>query len=414
MDDLTLRAAVRAALAFVVTLVIGTMAVFATERITGDEGDAPEPTSTANPSEPGASPSVSPADGTWLMWVPGGLPDGVGGFVTTVPVIRTATTATADIAWLVRSLDAAGTVIDAPPDPYRIPIDVTGVEPAFAGFVPEPARGAIDSLEPGEGLMSETAAAIRGLGEGATLEFDTGGTVVVAGVLPDDVAGGYELLVDRATGEDIGVTHERYVLFQVRPGSQPNPNVVAAQLLPYLPEDAPYYAVEVRDPGSITYRRANDRELPLMLLKRRFGEFAAQLEPVTGVLTIDPVWVQERIVLADVPVLGPVTCHRKALAELQTAMIRIEAEGSGPLIAQVGDCFEASAVPDDPDGILSARDFGAAIDLNLASNQPGETPSQPDSVIRPMVENGFGWGGKDAWPQGALFRFRRPPPVPVV
>lgn len=409
MDDLTLRAAVRAALAFVVTLVIGSVAVFVVGRFTGnDDGDS-EPGAAASPSEP--APSGAPEAGAWLMWVPGGLPEGVGDSVTTVPVIRTATTATADIAWLVRSTDASGIVVDAPPDPYRIPIDVTGVDPTFAAFLPAAERAQIETLGPGEGLMSETAATIRGVGEGATLEFETGSSIVVAGIVPDHVAGGYELLVDRPTGEQIGVTHERYVLFQVRIGAQPSPRVLASQLLPYLPENAPYYAVEVRDPASITYRRANDRELPLMLLKRRFGEFAAQIDPVTGTLTVDPVWVQERIVLADVPVLGPVTCHRKALVELQTAMTRIEAEGSGPLITQVGDCFVASVAPDEPDGALSARDFGAAIDLNLAGNQPGETPTQPESVVRPMVENGFGWGGKDAWPQGALFRFRRPPPI---
>jgi hypothetical protein len=307
-------------------------------------------------------------------------------------------------------LDASGAVVDDPPDPDLIPIDVTGIEPTFAAFVPATVSGSIEGLQPGEGLLSESAAALREIDEGGTLEFDTGASVTVAGILPDEAMGGYELLVTRGTGEDIGVTHERYVLFRVRPGAHPPPASVAAQLLPYLPEDAPYYAVEVRAPEDVTFRRANDRELPLVLLKRRFGEFAAQIDPASGDLTIDPAWVQGRIVSQDVPVLGAVSCHRKALVELEDAMARVDADGTAALVVDVGDCFDPDAVVDDPSGTLSAADFGAAIEINLGGNEPGEEPTQPDSVVRAMTSNGFGWGGRDAWSQGALFRFRRPPP----
>jgi hypothetical protein len=409
MDELTIRALIRAAAAFAVTFVVGSIVVFSVSRISSDGGTDPEASGTPT----GPSATTSPTEEvfpTWLMWIPGGIPDGVGPSVTTVPVIRASTTATADIAWLVRVTDSAGTVVDEPEDPYLIPIDVTGVEPAFGAFVPEDVRGPIEDLQPGEGLLSETSAALRSVGEGATLEFDTGVTVTIAGILPDDALGGYELMVTRGTGEDLGVTHERYVLFQVRPGSAPASASVAAQLLPYLPEDAPYYAVEVRSPEDVIYRRANDRELPLMLLKRRFGEFAAQVDPATGALTIAPSWVQGRIVSQAVPVLGTISCHRKALLEIEDAMARVEADGTASLVTDVGDCFDPTAIVDDPNGTLSSADFGAAIEINLGGNEPGEEPTQPDSVVQAMGANGFGWGGRDAWAQGALFRFRRPPP----
>ena len=409
MDELTIRALIRAAFAFVSTLVIGSLVVFGASRLVSDD----EPTDAASPTPSGASPTVDPepeAYPTWLMWIPGGIPDGVGPSVTTVPVIRSATTATADIAWLSRSIDASGAVVDDPADPYLLPIDATGVDPTFPSFVPEDVRGPIESLLPGEGLLSETAAAVRELSTGATLEFQTGASVRIAGILPDDAMGGYELMVTRGTGEDIGVTHERYVLFQVRPGASPPAASIAGQLLPYLPEDAPFYAVEVRAPDAVVFRRANDRELPLVLLKRRFGEFAAQPDPVTGELTIEPAWVQGRIVSQAVPVLGSISCHRKALVEIEDAMARVEADGTATLVTDVGDCFDPTAIVDDPDGTLSAEDFGAAIEINLGGNEPGEEPTQPDSVVRAMTSNGFGWGGRDAWPQGAQFRFRRPPP----
>lgn len=409
MDELTLRALIRGALAFVATLVIGSIVVFGGTRLVSDD----EPIVTTSPTPSDASPTVPPepeAHPTWLMWIPGGIPDGVGPAVTTVPVIRSSTTATADIAWLSRSIDDVGTVVDDPADPYLIPIDATGVDPTFPSFVPDDVRGPIEDLLPGEGLLSETAAALRELRVGATLEFVTGTSVRVAGILPDDAMGGYELMVTRGTGEDIGVTHERYVLFQVRPGANPPAASIAAQLLPYLPEDAPFYAVEVRAPDAVVFRRANDRELPLVSLKRRFGEFAAQPDQASGELTIEPAWVQGRIVSQAVPVVGTISCHRKALVEIEDAMARVEADGTATLVTDVGDCFDPTAIVDDPNGTLSAEDFGAAIEINLGGNDPGEEPTQPDSVVRAMTSNGFGWGGRDAWPQGALFRFRRPPP----
>lgn len=409
MDELSRRALVRAVVAFAITFVVGGLVVFTGSTLLS-EGDV------AAPSSPSPTP-VSPSGGpepevfpTWLMWIPGGLPSGVGESVTRVPTISSATTATADVAWMSRSLDASGAVIEDPPDPSAIPIDVTGVEPTFPAFVPEEVRGPIDDLGPGEGLLSESGASLRGIGEGGTLEFDTGAAVTIVGVLPDDALGGYELMVTRSTGAGIGVTHARYVLFQVRPGAEPLPSSLALQLLPYLPDTARYYAVEVRAPGDVVYRRANDRELPLALLKRRFGEFGATIDPATGALTIDPAWVQERIVSQSIPVLGTVTCHRKALIELTDAMARVEADGTAELITDVGDCFDPTAQVDDPDGTLSSADFGAAIEINLGGNGPGEEPTQPDSVVQAMMANGFGWGGRDAWPQGALFRFRRPPP----
>jgi hypothetical protein len=336
----------------------------------------------------------------------------VGPSITAVPLIKTATTATADIAWLSRSLDASGLVIDDPSDPYLIPMDVTGVDPSFPAFIPDAARDAVQSLQPGEGLLSETAAALRDVGEGGTLEFDTGATVTVAGVVPDESIGGYELLVLRGTGEDIGITHERYVLFRVRPEADPDPISLSTQLLPYLPEDAPIYAVEVRPPDKITFRRANDRELPLALLKRRFGEFTAQVDPATGELTVDPAWIQDHIQDESLPVLGTVSCHRKVLVDLAAAVETLEAEDTASLITDVGECYAPSAIVDDPEGVLTARDFGGAIDINLSGNDPGDIPTQPDAVVEVMGDNGFGWGGMDAWPQGALFRSRRlPPPI---
>jgi len=56
---------------------------------------------------------------------------------------------------------------------------------------------------------------------------------------------------------------------------------------------------------------------------------------------------------------------------------------------------------------LTARAFGAAIDLNPATNDEGDPPDQPRKLVTAMGKAGFGWGGVDAYPQGATFRWNR-------
>jgi hypothetical protein len=408
MDELQRRALLRAAVAALVVLLVGGVAVFGVNRLrdTGEPVASPSPTGSAVP-----SPGDEPSQEAWLAWVPGGIPEGVGPAVTTVPVITQATTATSDIAWLERSVDASSVVVDDPPDPYLIPLDVTGIEPTYASFIPQPERELVENLMPGEAILSETEATLRGLGQGATMTFDTGTELTVVGTLPDALMGGHEVLVTKGTGEDLGVTHERYILFRVRPGAEPDPRNLAAQIEPLLPIDVPYPVVEVRPPGGTRFLRANDRELPPIALKLRFGEFAAIPDPSgDGPLQVDQAWESANITTEDVPILGPLTCHRKAFRPLREAMQVIAAGGDAGLITDRTGCYEPAVVLDDPSGLLTAVDFGAAVELNSRTNRPGNPPEQPDSIVQPMFANGFSWGGRYAWPQGALFRYRKYPP----
>ena len=408
MDDLQRRAALRAAIAAVVVLLIGTASVFGIEQLREGPGVVAGSPS-VGPSATGTA-TDAPVEETWLAWVPGGIAEGVGPAITTVPVITQATTATSDIAWLERSLDASSVVVDDPPEPYLIPIDATGVEPTYASFVPEPERPLIENLLPGEGILSRSAAALRGLGEDATLTFDTGASITIVGTLPDVAMGGHELLVTKGTGEELGVTTERYILFRVRPGASPSVDRLATEILPLLPVDARYPYVEVRAPGTTRWLRANDRELPLFALKQRFGEFTALPDLTgTGAIQIDPAWIGSRLVTQDLPVLGTVTCNRRAIRPLAAAMAEVEAAGPAAAVTDHGECFVPSLELDDPGGLLTAADFGAAIELNRRANRPGTPPAQSDALVDIMFANGFGWGGRDAWPQGALFRYRKLP-----
>ena len=406
MDPLTRRALFRALGAFVGVLVIGSIGIAAigTLRDKGAVhlgGPSPTPTATA---------SASPREDTWLAWVPGGLPEGFGTGLGNVHAVAEVAVQTADIAWLVGSLDADGVPADTPADPYMIPIDTVGIEPAYATFLPQPERSLVAELRPGEAILSETAAEMRGLGEGATMTFAGGQSVRIVGTLPDHLMGAYELLVPRPTGETIGVTHERYVVFHTRPDASSDPARLAAFFLPYVPTDYPYGEVEVRAPGQTPYVRANDRELPPMYLKARFGEFAAYPDASTpGSLVIDPTWVESHIVSQTLPVFGTVTCHAKTLKYLMSVADRLAASAQADPITGVGDCYAPEAAPDDPSGPFTGRPFGAVIDLNPGQNRPGDEPQQDTAVVRLMYRAGFGWGGRDAYQQGARFRYVHPP-----
>jgi len=406
MNDLHRRALVRGVATFATVAFVGSILAWALDG--GDGEAATSPSSSVSP-----SPSVSvapPAPSTWLTWVPGGLPASYGDLVSTVPDVVASTTATADIAWMTASLDADGNGVDEPQAPMMIPLEVTGVDPTFTAFIPQPERQLVQNLRADEGILSESEAQLRGLGPGATLLFRGGERIEVVGTLPDVLMGAYELLVSRETGARLGVTHERYVLFHLRPSSE----LTTADLVPafrdLLPADTPYPAVEVRAPGDTNYLRANDRAIPPVQLKLKFGEFEAHPSTSTSTdLVIDATWIQDHIQSATLPLLGTVTCHVKTLYLLKRAMKALgAADGTDP-VTDVGACFDPTASPNDPSGPLTAAAWGAAIDINPSGNPPGDRPSQPKELVQEMYRWGYGWGGNDAYPQGALFRYRKPP-----
>ena len=405
IDPLTRNALIRGVAAFAIVLSVGSAAVFASQRLDGGGTDGPPSPTAAVTTPPQPAPGTETPE-AWLAWVPGGLPDGFGSEMMAVPAIDDTTTATADIAWLTSSTDAHGNVVDRPSSPYMIPIDTTGVDLAFASFLQQPERRLVANLEQGQGILSESEAKLRGLGADSTLTFSTGKEVSIVGTLPDVLMGGYELLVGRSTGERIGVTHERYVLFHVRSYTHVTSSELAQRLVPYLPVDVAYPFVEVRAPGETTYLRANDREAPPIVLKERFGEFDAYPAPnAARKIVIDTPWVQTHIASDDLPVIGTVQCNTVALDLLRRAMNQLRTKGQGADVNGFGPCWDPLSDATGPDGPLTGAPFGASIELNPGSNPPGSTPEQPPSLIAVMTRWGFGWAGRDAYRQGALFRF---------
>ena len=406
MDELHRRALTRGIATFLAVAAIGSMLVW----VLGRGGDSAATASSA-PTQSAPSTSVAPpTPQAWLTWVPGGLPASYGDLVSTVPDVVASTTATADIAWMTASLDADGNGVDEPQPPMMIPMEVTGIDPTFAAFIPEPERQLVQNLRLGEGILSESEANLRGLGAGATLLFQGGEQINVIGTLPDALMGDYEVLTTRETARRLGVTHERYVLFHVRPGTDLTPADLTPAFRDLLPADTPYPAVEIRAPGETAYLRANDRAIPPIALKLKFGEFTAHPDATDPTrLVIDPTWINDNIQSATLPLLGTVTCHTKTLYLLKRAMRALVDAGAGGSITEVGACFDPVASPEDPSGPLTAAAWGASIEVNPAANAPGDAPSQSKDLVHELYRWGYGWGGNDAYPQGALFRYRKPP-----
>jgi hypothetical protein len=396
MDDLMRRSIIRGVTTFLAVAIVGSVLVAATS---GGGGDAAEQSPSAS-----ASVSVAPPEPqTWLAWVPGGLPSGFGDLVGGVQGITATTTAAADIAWLTASFDANGDPVDQPQSPMMIPLDTTAVDPTFAAFVPQPERQLVQNLRAGEAILSESEATLRGLGGGGTLVFQGGDQLHVAGTLPDDLMGSYEMLVTRETGRRIAVVHDRYVLFHAK-GAKATPDALVSALEELLPTDAPYAVVEVRAPGDTRYLRANDRSMSPLLLKRTFGEFLAH--PGQGTqLVIEPRWVQDHIRSVTLPTLGTVTCNDAIVPPLKQAVRLLASTDQTSSVTDVGACFAPTYAVTGPTGPLDESSWGVSIQLNPSVNLTGQPPEQSKALVQAMARAGFGWAGVDGYPQGALFRY---------
>ena len=170
------------------------------------------------------------------------------------------------------------------------------------------------------------------------MRFEGGSSVTVIGVLPDELVGAAEVVVNRATGGTIGVTQNRYLLFQPSAGLQPSSQQLEKRFRAVLPPGLPYPVVQVRAPGETTYLRADDDTLPPALVKRRFGEWAGRRRSATEI-EVDPTWVQDHIVTVTIPVLGRVACNERLLPQLRGAMKDLVAQGLESTIHSFDGCF---------------------------------------------------------------------------
>ena len=342
------------------------------------------PSTTAPP--PTTTTTVVDEDTILLAWTSGGLPAGFSAVAAARPEVERLTVVRGGQADLFSSTRSDGTIVDAAPSGWAYPMDTLAVTPeTYAGFTNDPEdRAAIETLQPGQGLLTESSAALREIDVGGTLEM-RGGPVAIAGVITDRSGGEAELIVHGDDAARLGVGGERFVLMVHDPSAR-------ASLDEALQDAAGSNPVNLRTAADTTRFRHGDSVVPLVYVKQAFGEFAYRDRGGRDV-EIDPAWVDENIVTAQVPILGSVRCHRAMIEPLSTALGQLEAEGLSHVIdpGSFAGCWYSRRIQA---GLpLSKHTWGLAVDVNVIGNPRGTYETQDPRFTQLMRDQGFAWGG---------------------
>jgi hypothetical protein len=246
-------------------------------------------------------------------------------------------------------------------------------------------------------VVSTSAAELFGLEAGRTLHVPAGRNVRVTAVLPDELLGGYELLVRRGAEPSLP-TRAAYVVLRA-----PDVREVESAVSAALP-DRRLRFTQPADPG---YFSPSGDVLSQSQVSQRFGAFPVKRGD-SG-FTPDPAWVKDYIVEVRVPLLGPVTCNRRIVSELVAAMTDLQRQGLASVVDRQdfqaeGGCWNPR-VARFQEGSLSHHAWGIALDINVARNPLGAKPVQDPRLVAAMERHGFTWGGRWLRHDGAHFEW---------
>jgi hypothetical protein len=337
---------------------------------------------------------ADPLDELVAVWTRSRLPEGYA--ATVLDDERFDTTLVRSGTYpLLRTLDADGEVVDELPDGWWYPVELVAVEPhrydALLG------RELVADLAPDEALLSRSSAQVRGLGEGAALEFDDGVRFTVAAVVDDELVGAGEVVV-RADAPLVP-DWERYLLVRPDPELGDREEVVAA-LTSLLPEDRP---LGTAFPDEVPVLRNSAGVLAPARMKAHFGEFAIRDVAGRGV-EVGASWARDHVTTEAVPILGRVTCHREVFPPLRAAMQDLVERDLAHLVdrGDYGGCW-IGRTQGGEHGPLSSHAWGVSIDLNVTDNFLGMEPSQDHRLVEVMARHGFAWGGEWLVPDAMHF-----------
>jgi hypothetical protein len=356
--------------------------------------DAAHPPSTRT-TDPRSNPAADPA--TIALSAQRPLPADFVARLTADPAIEQVTVVRGGFRDLVTTWDADGEVVDQLGAGWRFPVEVLAVEPTgYARLLDVPE---VLDLGPGDALLSESSAAVRRLGVGGRLRFTDGTEVRVAGVLPDTLLGAGEVVV--TTASPLAPTFGLYVLARRSDAGDET-------VLERFREVGGTTLVQVRGGQVPVLRHAPDVMAPSRL-KRAFGEFAISDAPDRW-FEQSTAWQQAALERRELPIIGAQTCHVLLFDPLTAALEELVARGLDHVLdpADVGGCWgprvQVVRAP-------SSHAWGISIDLNVATNGFGATPSLPREVVEVFTDNGFAWGGDWPVPDGMHFELvvDRPP-----
>lgn len=324
---------------------------------------------------------------THLVWTSGGLPDEL------VSELQNSFEVLSIVAGDAAPLDVG--------DGWVVPMDALSIDvEGHSAFDPD--RDTAE-LVPGTVVLGETSAAYRNAQIGDMLSFN-GQAFRIVGIASDDVIGAAEVVFSKSDPESpVGV--ERFALIESELSRSAFEAIVRAMHNGPTP-------LRIRARGETPWLRHGDAVLPQIFIKLALGEFSYPSDSGPE-LVQNGEFVSENIVEADVPVLGRVTCHREVVEMLTGAMNQLVEEGLSHLVdpSEFAGCWNPRfirTVTGSPAGV-SRHSWGAAVDINAASNGLGSAGTQDPRLVEVMAHWGFIWGGDWAVPDPMHFEYGIPP-----
>lgn len=262
---------------------------------------------------------------------------------------------------------------------------------------------AADVVASGGVLMGANSAHIRDarVGDVVTLRDSRNGIrrFAVGMIVPNDVAGGEDLIMSSATGASLGVTA-----------------VARMEIVGFAKPIEVYSALRARGFALGTRYRIRtswdppnpDATLGFATMKLELGEFAFRPTSSAAII-IEDAWRTSSISwlhrYAALPLRN--NCHRKVVDSIEGAFRDIVKAGLRDRIdlrnsQRYGGCHVArynrlAGLFGSP----SRHAFGAAIDLNTTTNAQGARPQMDCRIVRIFRKWGFAWGG-NFWPADGM------------
>lgn len=287
------------------------------------------------------------------------------------------------------------------PKGWRVPMGTRVLPVDFVRLIAGDA--AADVVASGGVLMGANSARIRDarVGDVVTLRDSRNGIrrFAVGMIVPNDVAGGEDLIMSSATGASLGVTA-----------------VARVEIVGFAKPADVYAALRARGFALGTLYRVRtswdppnpDATLGFATMKLELGEFAFRPTSSAAII-IEDAWRMSNISwlhrYAALPLRN--NCHRKVIEAIEGAFRDIVKAGLRDRIdlrnsRRYGGCHVArynrlAGLFGSP----SRHAFGAAIDLNTTTNAQGARPQMDCRIVRIFRKWGFAWGG-NFWPADGM------------
>ncbi|MGB9377105.1 MAG: M15 family metallopeptidase [Mycobacteriales bacterium] len=270
-----------------------------------------------------------------------------------------------------------------------------GVDPAaFRGFTSKATAesdGVWASLADGNAVMSHSTDKALGLPLGSQLSINGDGVPLTSplrlGAVATTGLPGVSVLVSDAAASSLGFPAANTALLSAGQGDPLALTLAARRIVG----------------SAATVRQLTPSHQTIAVLSggpaaRSLGSFNYRYFP-NGTIAPDPAWIRANIVLADVPILGQVRCHRLIIPQLRAALTEVVAAGLAGSIhpGEYAGCYNPRFIDRDPRQPISLHTWGIALDLNVPGNQRGTAGQMDRRVVTIFKRWGFGWGGDWAY-----------------